>query len=158
MTSPDDFHLISWRNFFTLGAIAVGVLIPVGLRYWFRTKVEDIEDQTGLITEPVEAYIDDPEDRILAVGPPGLGLAKKAGERLLLRRDDDGRDDSDDDLESFYDDVDEDEDIILEAGPRIPSKGSYRNEPLLVDVGSSSSESVINLSLGAHPLATGGRR
>jgi uncharacterized membrane protein YdjX (TVP38/TMEM64 family) len=157
MTSPDDFHLISWRNFFTLGAIAVGVLIPVGLRYWFRRKVEDIEDQTGLITEPVEAYVDDPEDRILAVGPPGLGLAKKAGQRLLLRRDDDGNDD-DDDLESFYDDVDEDEDIILEAGPRIPSKGSHREEPLLVDVGSSSSESVINLSHGTHPLATGGRR
>ena len=29
MTSPADFHLISWRNFFGLAAIVVGVMIPV---------------------------------------------------------------------------------------------------------------------------------
>lgn len=150
MTSSDDFHLISWRNFFTLAAIAVGVLIPVGLRYWFRQRVQDIEEQGGLMAEPIEdPYVDDPEDRILAVGPPGLGLAKKAGERLLLRREEE---DDESSLESFYD---EDEDIILEAGPLIPDKAG--EERLLVDVGSSSSsslDSVINLTPGAtHPLA-----
>jgi len=33
MTSADDFHLITWRNFFGLAAVVVGVMIPVGLRY-----------------------------------------------------------------------------------------------------------------------------
>jgi len=33
MTSADDFHLISWRNFAILASIAFAVLIPVGLRY-----------------------------------------------------------------------------------------------------------------------------
>jgi len=33
MTSADDFHLISWRNFALLASIVFAVLIPVGLRY-----------------------------------------------------------------------------------------------------------------------------
>lgn len=33
MTSADDFHLISWRNFAILASIAFAVLVPVGLRY-----------------------------------------------------------------------------------------------------------------------------
>ncbi|KXN85858.1 Transmembrane protein 41B [Leucoagaricus sp. SymC.cos] len=110
MTSPDDFHLISWKNFFGLAAVVVGVMIPVGLRYWFRTKVQDIEGQAGLVEDVEGGYRD--EDEILAVGPPGAA-GKKPGERLLLRREDD--------LESFYED-EEDEDIILEAGPSIPDK------------------------------------
>lgn len=150
MTSPDDFHLISWRNFFTLAAIVVGVMIPVGLRYWFRTKVHDVEEQAGVTVESEEAYVDEPEDRILAVGPPGVGLLKKPGERLLLRREDD--------LESFYEDVDDDEDIILEAGPSIPDKVGNKDDQILVDV--ESVESVINLIPSAVPEApvAGGSR
>jgi len=33
MTSPEDFHLISWRNFALLASIVFAVLIPVGLRF-----------------------------------------------------------------------------------------------------------------------------
>ncbi|TFK18128.1 hypothetical protein FA15DRAFT_571351, partial [Coprinopsis marcescibilis] len=36
MTSANDFHLISLKNFFGLAAIVIGVMIPVGLRYWFK--------------------------------------------------------------------------------------------------------------------------
>jgi len=130
MTSADDFHLISWRNFFGLAAVAFGVMVPVGLRYWFRNKVQDIEE-TGVIVEPEDGYVES-EDRILAVGPPGAGLGKKPGERFLLTRDDD--------LASFYEDAgDEDEDIILEAGPSI----SERDDQKLVDA-----EAVIVLDPG----------
>jgi len=42
MTSPADFHLISWRNFFGLSAVVVAVLIPVGIRYYFRGEIESV--------------------------------------------------------------------------------------------------------------------
>lgn len=108
MTSADDFHLISWRNFFGLAAVVVGVLIPVGLRYWFKKEVE-------AITEPVVAEEDeegdlisvgDGGDRILAIGPPRAGKAKKSA---LVSVDD-------------SEDEDDDEDVILEAGPAIADK------------------------------------
>lgn len=89
MTSPDDFHLISWRNFFGLAAVVVGVLIPVGLRYWFRTEVENVGGE-----ELLESGEED-EDEVLAVGPTRVG-PKKGYESAS---------------------EDEDEDIILEAGP-----------------------------------------
>ncbi|PPQ73176.1 hypothetical protein CVT26_014775 [Gymnopilus dilepis] len=89
MTSPDDFHLISWRNFFGLAAIVVGVLIPVGLRYWFRTEVEDVGD-----ADANEESGED-EDRILAVGPSRVAAKKDYSSES----------------------EDSDEDIILEAGP-----------------------------------------
>lgn len=148
MTSPDDFHLISWRNFFGLAAVVVGVMIPVGLRYWFRSKVRDTDEETGVIVGSEEHYTDLPEDTILAVGPPGV--TKKPGERLLLRREDD--------LGSFYDiEDDDDEDIILEAGPSIPDKNKDETVQKLVDV--ESSESVIDLipSTVDAPVAGGSR-
>ncbi|KAF8905011.1 hypothetical protein CPB84DRAFT_1960575 [Gymnopilus junonius] len=92
MTSPDDFHLISWRNFFGLAAVVVGVMIPVGLRYWFRKEVETVD---GEADEELLEGGDEEEDRILAVGPTRMGPKK--------------------DYESSS--SDEDEDIILEAGP-----------------------------------------
>lgn len=147
MTSADDFHLISWRNFFGLAAVAIGVMIPVGLRYWFRSKIQDVEEEAGVIAESGSVYADSDEDRILAVGPPGAGLVKKPGERLLLRREDD--------LESFYEDIDdEDEDIILEAGPSIPDKDQNNDSRKLVDI--DSAESVINLIPAAAPAPVAG--
>lgn len=114
MTSPDDFHLISWRNFFGLSAVVVGVLIPVGLRYWFKKEVDSVvepgEEEEGavmLLGEEGEG-----EDTILAVGPPRVA---KKGSNLLLRDEEDGEYD-------YEDDEDDDEDVILEAGPAIPSK------------------------------------
>ena len=86
MTSADDFHLISWRNFLGLSAVVVGVLIPVGLRYWFRKRgvvsspedprEEDEEEEEGTaLAKPTdnEEYSDDEEDddddMILEAGP-----------------------------------------------------------------------------------------
>jgi len=108
MTSADDFHLISWRNFFGLAAVVLGVMIPVGLRYWFRRQVENAadggdEDEEGQIA-------DEGEDRIVEVGPPRIGKNKKIAERQRLL--------GDESMESTETE-DSDGDVILEAGPSI---------------------------------------
>lgn len=116
MTSADDFHLISWRNFFGLAAVVVGVLIPVGLRYWFRKEVDNVVDQPEA-EEGALMLVDsegEESDIILARGPPRAGKKDtKAGSVA-----------EDDDDEEFDDYEDDDEDVILEAGPAIPSKDS----------------------------------
>jgi hypothetical protein len=38
MTSADDFHLVSWRNFLGLSAIAVGASLPMILRRVFAKE------------------------------------------------------------------------------------------------------------------------
>ena len=96
MTSADDFHLVSWRNFFGLGAVVVGVMIPVGLRYWFRREADSItEDESEVMDE--ESGVEQ-SDRILAVGPRRL-----IGKKTLYH--------------SESEDEDDDGDVILEAGP-----------------------------------------
>ncbi|KAJ7352595.1 hypothetical protein DFH08DRAFT_859369 [Mycena albidolilacea] len=107
MTSSDDFHLISWRNFFGLSAVVVGVMIPVGLRYWFgkRGTVVNVEDEEeeeeGVETTAIPGEEDgEEEDLVLAVGPPVHELPKDSDD-----------DESEDDLD--------DQDIVLEAGPAI---------------------------------------
>ncbi|KAK0470024.1 uncharacterized protein EV420DRAFT_1497987 [Desarmillaria tabescens] len=102
MTSADDFHLISWKNFFGLSAVVVGVMIPVGLRYWFRQEADAVAEETQS-----QATEDEDEDRILAVGPNAPSKAKDVSARLLVH---------DDEYDEFDDD---DDDIILEAGPAI---------------------------------------
>lgn len=107
MTSADDFHIISWRNFFGLAAIVIGVLIPVGLRYWFRGQVQSAaeEAQEQAEDDRLEAALS--EDTVLAVGPPTTASQKKKlAERqgLLLHESDESDDDGD---------------VILEAGPSI---------------------------------------
>jgi co-chaperonin GroES (HSP10) len=115
MTSSSDFHLISWRNFFGLSAVVIGVMIPVGLRYWFgRGTVnvdadegeEEAAEGTALGEEEEE---EEEEDEIFAVGPPRETPkpGEEGGRRLL----------DDDELEDEYDD--DDDDLILEAGPAI---------------------------------------
>ncbi|KAJ7494588.1 hypothetical protein B0H11DRAFT_908791 [Mycena galericulata] len=106
MTSSDDFHLISWKNFFGLSAVVVGVMIPVGLRWWFgkrgvQAPADDEVEETPLVLGEEEE--EEEEDIILAVGP-----------RVAPKLDDDEDDDEDE-----YDD-DDDDDLILEAGPAIP--------------------------------------
>lgn len=101
MTSADDFHLISWRNFLGLSAIVVGVLIPVGLRYWFGKRVVSRPEDAA------EEEDDNEEDPILAVGP--TAVAKSKATAAL-------------DADDGYSDSDEDEDVILEAGPAIVRK------------------------------------
>jgi uncharacterized membrane protein YdjX (TVP38/TMEM64 family) len=120
MTSADDFHLISWRNFLGLSAIVVGVLIPVGLRYWFRGQVQNVADvEEGLSTD-----VQDEEngDTILAVGPTSeadKAKALQANSRLsrshVL-------------IDYGSSDEDDDEDIILESGPAITTKYTDEDE------------------------------
>lgn len=127
MTSAADFHLFSWKNFFLLSAVVVGVLIPVGLRYYFKREAASVTTVQGADT--LEDLPEDGDDDILAVGP--LPIAKKPTSpqpasiyaskssrfyaNQQLEQDDDIEDDDDDD---------DDEDVILEAGPAIVIKPS----------------------------------
>ena len=74
MTSADDFHLISWRNFLGLAAIVVGVLIPVGLRYYFRTEYASVTREEEVLVSSESDQEDEEEDEeeddvILEAGP-----------------------------------------------------------------------------------------
>lgn len=117
MTSPDDFHLISWKNFLGLSAVVVGVLIPVGLRYILSRRVgrialeEDFEEEAG-----TEGRYSD-EDPVIAQGPAALTKKGKATSQLILISDSEEEDDDGDALEACSDD-----DEILEAGPAIVVK------------------------------------
>lgn len=130
MTSPADFHLISWKNFFGLAAVVVGVMIPVGLRYWFGRKVETVED----VEEEEENEEGDP---ILAVGPPPVN--KFSHNRPLLVRGEDER--------SYSSEEDDDEDVILESGPAIDIKANNSKDSdtdlIILDPSPSSSNSTI---------------
>ncbi|KAH6909148.1 hypothetical protein BKA70DRAFT_226987 [Coprinopsis sp. MPI-PUGE-AT-0042] len=119
MTSPADFHLISWRNFFGLAAIVVGVMIPVGLRYWFRREVAIAEEvpEGGEVDE-------DPEDTVIAVGPPPAHK-KFSRNRPLLQQDGAPA--------NYSSDEDDDGDVILESGPAIDDgKAPKPDAPLIV--------------------------
>ncbi|KAL0954761.1 hypothetical protein HGRIS_003712 [Hohenbuehelia grisea] len=112
MTSADDFKLISWKNFFGLSAVVVGVMIPVGLRYWFGKKVSvEVEQETDSDSAQIFIPMDD-EDVILAVGPRAQGNKFKDFGRRETEL-------SDEEFDPYEDD---DEDIILERGPPIEVK------------------------------------
>jgi uncharacterized membrane protein YdjX (TVP38/TMEM64 family) len=106
MTSAEDFHLISWRNFLGLSAVVVGVLIPVGLRYFFKRELDSVSDVEQ--ADDSEVREADDEDQILAVGPRAGENKGKTQQLVVL--------DDDDTLDDFFDD-DTDSDIILESGP-----------------------------------------
>ncbi|KAG2071768.1 hypothetical protein BDR04DRAFT_1052421 [Suillus decipiens] len=110
MTSAADFHLISWRNFFLLSAVVVGVLIPVGLRYYFKREIASVADveQGGL----EEEFSEESEDLILAAGPRVRVKKTRAAPLVEL---------SDEETDVYSEDED---DIILEAGPAIVIKSS----------------------------------
>lgn len=79
MTSAKDFKLISWRNALGLSAIVVAVLIPVGLRYYWRDElksVAEVDEESNVALEGV----------IVASGPQPL--VKKPDELLVLLPDD----------------------------------------------------------------------
>ncbi|EIN04952.1 hypothetical protein PUNSTDRAFT_92406 [Punctularia strigosozonata HHB-11173 SS5] len=132
MTSAADFHLISWKNGLGLGAVVVGVLIPVALRYYFRAEVESVqavEAEAEVEGELLDAAVDEEagerlvyedgdegRDRIVQEGPRIVGAKDKGvptGELVMLD------DDDDDEFDGFLDD---EEDIILEAGPAVVLK------------------------------------
>ncbi|KAF8150567.1 hypothetical protein B0H34DRAFT_665501 [Crassisporium funariophilum] len=136
MTSADDFHLISWRNFFGLAAVVVGVMIPVGLRYWFRREVESVteeeEDDELLQRESSQSEGED-GDQILAVGP--RRHAKKTREERFR--------DNDETRYSSEEEDDDDDDVILESGPAVVDKEllKFRSGDSMDPFGSSSSRS-----------------
>ncbi|KAE9403577.1 hypothetical protein BT96DRAFT_936229 [Gymnopus androsaceus JB14] len=132
MTSADDFHLISWKNFLGLSAIVVGVMVPVGLRYWFKrggviadVEVQDEDEDLPSAATPIRtprsaahggaAFLydeedEEEEDRILAVGADHVANKIKNADsrtRLLASEDD------------YSSEDDSDGDIILEAGPAL---------------------------------------
>lgn len=117
MTSAADFHLISWRNFLTLAAVVVGAMIPVGIRYVFAREAEDVGDE-----EP-HVVLEGEDDVILARGPPLSPKNKQVQRALIVRPEDDEED-------LFCDETDdEDEDVILEAGPALVIKGKDPEPP-----------------------------
>jgi len=110
MTSADDFHLISWRNFFGLAAIVVGVLIPVGLRFVWKKELQSVAEVDAEAEEgeaqteaqaPLYGYVeeDEDDDLLLQTGPlavnKGKTVAAVLGDgvgsdaRLVLIQDDD---------------------------------------------------------------------
>ena len=109
MTSADDFHLISWRNFFGLAAIVVAVLIPVGLRYVWKKELQSVaQADAGTAGSEVEgestlfAYAnedDELEDEVIESGPAAavkgkkvttvLGQGVDSDARLVLIQDED---------------------------------------------------------------------
>ncbi|KAG2148992.1 uncharacterized protein EDB93DRAFT_352445 [Suillus bovinus] len=114
MTSAADFHLISWRNFFLLSAVVVGVLIPVGLRYYFKREIASVADvEQG---ELEEEFSEENGDHILAAGP-GARIKKTRATPLVEL--------SDEETDIYSEDED---DVILEAGPAIIVKAS--DEPI----------------------------
>lgn len=124
MTSPADFHLISWKNFFLLSAVVVGAMIPVGLRYFFKRQLQSVADVEATAESDGERYRDDPDDVILAQGPQIDPTKGKTAQLIVL---------SDDESDS-YTDEESDEDVILEAGPALIVKkddasGSQAAEP-----------------------------
>ena len=108
MTSAADFHLISWRNFFLLSAVVVGVLIPVGMRYYFKREIASVADvEQG---ELEEEFLDEGEDHVLAMGPRTRVKKSRATPLVEL---------SDEESDVYSEDED---DVILEAGPAIVIK------------------------------------
>jgi hypothetical protein len=112
MTSAADFHLFSFRNFMGLAAIVVGVLIPVGLRFYFKQEAQTAADAD--IEEEEEALLADDEERQLgthrtiATGPPLPPAAKQSSQQPLFYHDED--------------EYEDEEDPIIEAGPAIVVK------------------------------------
>ncbi|KAH9943705.1 oxalate transporter [Amylocystis lapponica] len=133
MTSAADFHLISWKNFLMLSAVVVGVLIPVGLRYYFKQELATVADvEAEADVEEADLLVpDDRSDLLLAEGPRVDTRKTKTAQLVLL----------DDDESEGYSDEDMDEDVILEAGPALilkpqdedgtESRRDWRQEDLL---------------------------
>ncbi|KAF9814421.1 hypothetical protein IEO21_05085 [Rhodonia placenta] len=131
MTSPADFHLISWKNFFMLAAVVVGVMIPVGLRYFFKREIATVVDVEADAASVAERYRDDDESDLLLEEGPRVDQAKGKATDLIVLSDE----------EDAYSDGDSDEDIILEAGPALvvkpgdkpgePARRDWRREDLL---------------------------
>jgi uncharacterized membrane protein YdjX (TVP38/TMEM64 family) len=121
MTSPADFHLISWKNFFFLSAVVVGVMIPVGLRYFFKRQTATVADVEATAEVEGERYRDEDEDVILAQGPQ-IGPIKGKPTQLIIISDDES---------GAYSDEESEEDVILEAGPALVVKDDDNDQSVV---------------------------
>ncbi|GAA99337.1 uncharacterized protein L969DRAFT_93798 [Mixia osmundae IAM 14324] len=122
MTSPADFHLISWTNFFGLAGIVAAVLVPVVLRRLWRTELEDAaQDPSDRIALP-----DSPESAISSLRPRAAleattrDKSKDGNNRPVLFDEPDKSHDSSKE-ESSEDEAEEESDALL---PRTRSRPS----------------------------------
>jgi uncharacterized membrane protein YdjX (TVP38/TMEM64 family) len=89
MTSADDFHLLSWRNFLLLSSVVVGVLIPVGLRYYLRRgvgSIDDIEAVSEVIRLRTGYWLKDHLDRLGRESRHTLSIETRARAKRRMRR------------------------------------------------------------------------
>jgi len=150
MTSADDFHLISWRNFFGLSAIVVAVLIPVGLRYYWRNELKSVaeaeqEAQEGYAYGAVggggEIVLDDSSVRRgVDVDRKGKGAVKRDGDMnasmLVLLSDDEDEGQGQGEEGGEYRDSDGEEG---KEADEFPSDGRWKTRGWYKDTGAGGS-------------------
>ena len=120
MTSPADFHLISWKNFFFLSAVVVGVMIPVGLRYFFKRELATVADVEATAEAVGERYRDEDEDVILAQGPEIAAVKGKSAQLIVL---------SDDESEMYSDALPKTPLLMKSAKARVKAAPSPPSPP-----------------------------
>lgn len=127
MTGPEDFHLISWRNFLGLSAVVVGVLIPVGLRFVLKKRVGEIslepdaEDEEGDIV-----VVTNNGDRVIAQGPLAkFAKGKATSAQLILLSDSEGEEGEDEFLDG-------EEDEVLEYGPALVPEDKIKGKEAVI--------------------------
>lgn len=127
MTGPEDFHLISWRNFLGLSAVVVGVLIPVGLRFVLKKRVGEIslepdaEDEEGDIV-----VVTNNGDRVIAQGPLAkFAKGKATSAQLILLSDSEGEEGEDEFLDG-------EEDEVLEYGPALITEDKIKGKEAVI--------------------------
>lgn len=127
MTGPEDFHLISWRNFLGLSAVVVGVLIPVGLRFVLKKRVGEIslepdaEDEEGDIV-----VVTNNGDRVIAQGPLAkFAKGKATSAQLILLSDSEGEEEEDEFLDG-------EEDEVLEYGPALVPEDKIKGKEAVI--------------------------
>lgn len=102
MTSAKDFRLFSWKNGLILSGIVIAVLIPVGIRYYFRDSIA----AAAAVEEGVEEGEGEGEgghglERGSSAGVAlvGSGGVRGTGGLIFLDDDEDEENGDDDDIE-----------------------------------------------------------
>lgn len=78
MTSAKDFQLISWKNGLGLSGIVVAVLIPVGLRYYWRADLSAIQE-----TAREEEEAEETMEAVASATAGSPASSRKPGTQLL---------------------------------------------------------------------------
>lgn len=61
MTSSDDFHLLSWQNFFAFAAVLGGAILPILIRRRWPTTVAEIDPRASTARD-----VEEPQTRELS--------------------------------------------------------------------------------------------